>query len=207
MLNLLFVSYTNEKARRETQFEEAEHLAAQWARPSVQAEHFQQHANAAALVSDVGPIDNYQQENADDRSLLFRLRFAKKPTVYIDFGNGRDVEIRGIEYAMQNGLRVSYHNGLLNFHGTARQPASFYITGVQGAFRLKIERDVVDLNGTHIFTGIGLTVRHRMPQPERARYAITLVGGRDEEIGLRYRASRFIMKFDGDSIEVTPFAI
>lgn len=157
VLQLLFAVYTTEKARR-AQFQQAAQLV---------------HPPEGI---DIGPIVEYQ-DNAHEVSLLFRLRFPKRPTVLVDFGNGRDVGVHGIKYTMQNGLRLSYRDGLLDFHGIARQPATFHVTGVQGAFRLTIDRDVVDINGSHIFTAVGLTLRQRTAQSERAKYAITLVGG------------------------------
>lgn len=137
-------------------------------------------------------------------TLLLRFVFVKRPTAYIDFGNGHDIEMRETLFRMQNGLNIKYAAGRLDFYGRANEIATFMIT----AFRLKIERDVVVINGTHIFSEIGMTIRAgftALAGVEPTKYSITMVGRSEDEIRVRYKASRYIMKLEGDGLQINAF--
>lgn len=214
--NHLKESYETERLRHQTRSSVIEHrldtrLAAFI--PIVHAENWTENADCREKFLSLAHAEN-RSENADIRdersrkTLLLRLVFAKTPTVYIDFGNGRDIELRETLFQMQNGLDVKYASGMLDFYGLARESATFMVTMVQGAFRIKIERDVVEINGSHVFTEIGLTIRANCTAPAGAdptKYGITTIGGSEQEIGIRYKAKRFIMKLHEDIIQINPF--
>lgn len=147
-------------------------------------------------------------ENATHRdevgaTLLLRLVFVKRPTAYIDLGSGHDIEMRETLYRMQNGLNIKYSAGMFDFYGRANEAATFIVTTVQGSFRLKIERDVVVINGSHIFSEIGMTIRAgftALAEVEPTKYSI-MFGRSEDDIRLRYKTSRYIMKLEIDPFE------
>lgn len=140
------------------------------------------------------------------KPLLLRYFFSKRPTVYIDFGDGRDVEMRETLYQMQNGLDIKYVDGMLEFYGRAHDSATFMMNTVYGALRMKIEGEMVILNGSHIFTGIGLTIRRTVPpMTEPTKYGFTMIGKREEVIRMRYKSMRYVVKLDSDNFEVNIF--
>lgn len=138
--------------------------------------------------------------------LLMRFVFGQKPTAFIDFGSGSERELRDTIYQMQNGLQVKYSNGMLDFYGRAYDTAVFMVNTVQGAFRLTIDGYMADVNGSHFFTEIGVVIRPRS-NGQPPKYGITLIGSREKEIRVRYRADRYIMKLDNEEVQINPFEL
>lgn len=213
--NILLESYTSERRRHQAEFKEIE-LRDRSNMTDARSDDSHpilctataQINNSHSIVPAENPSENATHRDEVGLTLLLRFFFVKRPTAYIDFGSGNDIEMRETLYRMQNGLNIKYSAGKLDFYGRANESATFVVTTVQGSFRLKIERDVAVINGSHIFSEIGMTIRAgftAMAEVEPTKYIITMVGRSEDEIRVRYKASRYIMKLDGDNVQINSF--
>lgn len=222
--NILAEDYTSEKLRHQAQIEATSSRArpnmeiAQLKPSQIENADLDREKNSLKrcaqfpLVYAEAEHRNKHDEHGLDRDprllkpLLLRYVFSQRPTVYIDFGDGRDIGMRDTLYQMQNGLDIKYVGGMLEFYGRANESATFILNTVQGALRMKIEGEMVILNGSHIFTGFGLTIRRStLAMTEPTKYGFTMIGKQEEEIRLRYKSMRYVVKLDGDNIEVNVF--